>query len=70
MTSRRGLPPEAGGRDVAAQLRVVDQQPRLEVLTVVGEVQAQQLRVAARRAELDPAGQPDEIAPEGDRDVS
>ncbi len=35
----------------AVRLRVVDQQPRFEVLAVVGEVQAEQLGVAAGRAE-------------------
>ncbi len=53
----------------AVRLRVVDQQPRLEVLAVVGEVQAEQLGVPAGRAEPRPRGQPHQIAAEGDRDV-
>ena len=54
----------------AVRLRVVDQQSRFEVLSVVGEVQAEQLDVAAGRTEPRPRGQPHHIATEGDRDVA
>ena len=39
----------------AVRLGVVDQQPRLEVLAVVGEVQAEQFGVAAGGVEPDPS---------------
>ena len=44
-------------RDMRAAVRlgVVDEQPRFEVLAVVGEVQAEQLGVAAGRTERGPA---------------
>ena len=54
----------------AVRLGVVDQQPRLEVLAVVGEVQAEQLGVAARAVEADPSREPHQVAAEGDRDVA
>ena len=49
---------------------MVDQQTRLEVLAVVGEVQAEQFGVAAGRAEAGPRSQPHQIATERDRDVA
>ena len=54
----------------AVRLRVIDQQTRLEVLAVVGEVQAEQLGVAARRTEPGPRRQPHHIAAEGDGHVA
>ena len=54
----------------AVRLGVVDQQPRLEVLAVVGEVEPEQLSVAPGRAELHSAGQPDHVAAERDGDVA
>ena len=52
------------------RLRVVDQQTLLEVLAGIGEVQAEQLGVAAGPVELERRGQPDQIAAEGDREVT
>ena len=57
--------------DVAAAVRhgVVDEQPVLEVLAGVGEVQAEQLDVAAGRGEPRLGRQPDEVAAEGHDDA-
>ena len=49
---------------------MVDEQPRLQVLTVVGEVQAEQLGVAAGCAEPHVAGHPHHVAAERDRDMT
>ena len=54
----------------AVRLGMVDQQPRLEVLAVVGEVQAEQLGVAAGGAEPRARRQPHHVAAEGDRDMA
>ena len=48
---------------------MVDQQPRLEVLAVVGEVEAEQLGVAAGGVEPGTRGESHHVAAEGDRDV-
>ena len=45
------------------------QQPVLQVLAVVGEVDAEQLGVAAGAGVLHVADQPDQVAAEGDHDV-
>ena len=48
---------------------VVDEQPVLEVLAGVGEVQAEQLGVAARGRRTSTVGDADQVAAEGDDDV-
>ena len=48
---------------------MVDQQPRLEVLTVVGEVQSEQFAYPTRGVEPGSRGQAHNVAAEGDRDV-
>ncbi len=57
--------------DVAAAVRhgVVDEEPVLEVLAGVGEVQAEQLDLRAGRGERRGRGDPDDVAAEGDDDV-
>ena len=54
---------------LAVRLRVVDQQPRLEVLAVVGEVGAEQLGVAAGTGEPHRRRGAHDVAAEGDVDV-
>ena len=55
---------------LAVRLGVVDEQPLFEVLAGVGEVQAEQLGVAAGRVEPRPRRQPHQVAAERDRDVA
>lgn len=50
-------------------LGVVDEQPGLEVLTVVGEVEAEQFGVAAGCREPHASGEPGDVAAERDREV-
>jgi hypothetical protein len=50
-------------------MRVVDEQPRLEVLSVVGEVQPEHFDVTALRLEPRPGGQPHHVPTQGDGDV-
>lgn len=49
---------------------VVDEQTRLEVLAVVGEVQPEQLGVSAGRTEPHATGQPHHVTAEGDSGVA
>ena len=57
--------------DVAARVRrvVVDEEPVLEVLAGVGEVEPEQLGRAARAGVVDGGVDPDDVAAEGDRHV-
>src|SRR3954469_5445599 len=57
-----------GDAALAPRLVVVDEQPVLEVLAVVGEEKAEQLGVAARAGEPGDRVDPHEIATEGDDD--
>ena len=54
---------------LAVGLCVIDQQPRLEVLTVVGEVGAEQLRIATRTGEPHRRRGAHHVTAERDRDV-
>ena len=54
---------------LAVRHSVIDEQPVLEVLAGVGEVQADELGVAARAVVGDRADDPDQVAAEGQRGV-